>query len=155
MLKDLMLKDPITVLAHAVVRGPDGRKTRAGKFYTYEDGPYLRILLKSDSVTLVDPPSLDPEYLEKAGYQLREGYSYPEKVETKEQPVVETPVAAEVVKEVPAKTAPQKVTPKKTYSKEEPKKEVSKSPVSKGDHAPQNLQLTPPIGMGVKSSEEE
>lgn len=81
----IFLKDPITVLVQATISGPGGVKLRPGKVHTLDDSSYVRILIKSGNVALIDPPSLDPEYLEAAGYELRDGYSYSDlkKVEKK------------------------------------------------------------------------
>lgn len=69
-----MLKQLITVMVQSMVSGPDGNKLRPGQVVELEDSEYVRILVKSGTVTLIDPPSLDSEYLEKAGYELRDGY---------------------------------------------------------------------------------
>jgi len=83
-----MLKENITVLVQTTVAGPKGHKLRPGKVVELEDSPYTRLLIKSGTVSLIDPPSLDPEFLEKAGYELKEGHSYPEKlVEEVEIPI--------------------------------------------------------------------
>lgn len=76
-----MLKDPITILVHTTVGGPNGYKLIPNEVYEFEDSPYVRLLIKSGTVSLIDPPSLEPDYLEKAGYELREGYSYHEQEE--------------------------------------------------------------------------
>ena len=140
-----MLKDKVTVLAQSTVRGPDGKKTQAGKFYKYDDSPYLRILVKSGSVTLVDPPSLDDEYLERAGYVLQEGYTYSEKKVPEEAPKDKTSKKKE-----PEEKDSNEVDSAEDTSNEEPTIEENVP----NDHEPQNLQLTPPVGMGVKESEE-
>lgn len=84
----ILLKQPITVLVQATVAGPKGHKLRTGQIVELEDSPYTRILIKSGTVALVDPPSLDPEFLEKEGYELKVGYSYPVKEEA-ENPIQE------------------------------------------------------------------
>lgn len=84
-----MLKQMITVICNTNVGGPDGLKLIAGKVYELDDDPYVRILILSETVSLIDPPSLDPEFLEMHGYELCDGYSYPEKtVESVEEPVI-------------------------------------------------------------------
>lgn len=70
-----MLKDPITVLVHTTVGGPNG-KLLPNQVYELDDSPYVRLLIKSETVSLIDPPSLDPDFLERAGYELCEGYTY-------------------------------------------------------------------------------
>lgn len=77
-----MLKDPVTVLVQSMVVGPNGARLKPGQVVTLDDSPYVRILVKSGTVSLIDPPSFDMDFLEKAGYELRDGYSYP----TKEEP---------------------------------------------------------------------
>lgn len=146
-----MLKQKLTILARSVARVGQ-TKLVPNKIYDFEDSAYLRILIKSGRVTLIDPPSLDPEYLEKAGYELQEGYSYPEPKEpAKEEPKVEK------------KTAQIPKPPKaKTSEESDSKENVSQGPVApaketepekiESDHEPSNLQLTPPVGMGVKKS---
>lgn len=137
-----MLDSPITVLAQSVV-AVGRKKLKAGQYYTFDDSPYLRILIKSGLVALVDPPSLDPEFLEKAGYPLRKGYSYSGEDLTTLKP------------KKPEKISKEK-EPEKPYlmkNKSEPASE--ETPPEKRDHEPHNLQLTPPVGMGVKTSEEE
>lgn len=124
-----MLKDPITILVMSMVTGPDGKKLKPGKIYEYEDSARLRILVKSGTVSLIDPPSLDPEFLEKAGYELQEGYEYP-------------------IKEPEKKT---QAAPKKKVSEEITSNEKSHSNKSDSETP---LQLTPPVGMGVKESVE-
>lgn len=89
----------ITFKVNSIVKGPYGERLTAGTFVTYPDSPYLRIMLKSGLVELVDPPSLD--YIDK-----------PEILEAP-KPVVE---AVEVVEE-----------PKVEAPKEEPKKAVKPS----------------------------
>lgn len=79
-----MLKQRITVFVQAMVAGPGGLKLKPGKVHELEDSPYVRILVKSGTVSLVDPPSLDLEFLEKAGYELRDGYTYPVQAVEKE-----------------------------------------------------------------------
>lgn len=126
-----MLKEPITVIAHTTVGGPDGEKLLAGKVYELQDSPYVRVLIQSKTVSLVDPPSLDPKFLEKAGYELCEGYSYDEEI-VEEEPAVNNP-------EEPVVNTPEEPTSQEKGS----------------DHEPKNLQLTPPIGMGVTTSVEK
>jgi hypothetical protein len=70
-----MLTQLITVLCHSNVGGPNG-KLFANNLYELQDSEYVRTLIKSGTVSLVDPPSLDPVFLERAGYPLCEGYSY-------------------------------------------------------------------------------
>lgn len=70
-----MLTQLITVLCHSNVGGPNG-KLFANNLYELQDSEYVRTLIKSGTVSLVDPPSLDPGFLEQAGYPLCEGYSY-------------------------------------------------------------------------------
>lgn len=70
-----MLKQKITVLCHANVAGPNG-KLFANHIYELDDSEYVRTLIKSENVSLIDPPSLDPAYLESLGYELCEGYVY-------------------------------------------------------------------------------
>lgn len=60
-----MPEDKITVLVSARVMGPMGAKLQPGTVVELDDGPYTRILIKSGDVLLIDPPSLDPEFLEK------------------------------------------------------------------------------------------
>lgn len=69
-----MLKDPITIFVHSTVGGPNG-KLLPDRVYELDDSPYVRLLIKSGTVSLIDPPSLDPDFLERAGYELCEGYS--------------------------------------------------------------------------------
>lgn len=68
-----MLRDPITVLVQSTVAGPNG-KLKVGEIVKLADSEYVRILVNSGTVSLIDPPSLDPVFLERAGYVLREGY---------------------------------------------------------------------------------
>lgn len=49
----------ITFKVHAKMKGPVGYSLKPGHIYYFEDSPYIRILLKSSSVELIDPPSLD------------------------------------------------------------------------------------------------
>jgi len=70
-----MLTQKITVVCHSNVGGPNG-KLFANHIYELDDSEYVRTLIKSGNVSLVDPPSLDPVFLEKAGYELSEGYVY-------------------------------------------------------------------------------
>lgn len=70
-----MLKTPITVVCHANVAGPNGRLF-ANNVYVLDDSEYVRTLIKSENVSLVDPPSLDATYLERAGFELCDGYTY-------------------------------------------------------------------------------
>lgn len=72
-----MLKQKITVLCHSNVGGPNGRLF-ANHVYELDDCEYVRTLIKSENVSLIDPPSLDPAYLEGAGYELCDGYVYSE-----------------------------------------------------------------------------
>lgn len=95
-----MLKEPITVHVQAQVAGPGGIKLVAGKVHTLEDSPYVRVLIKSGSVTLIDPPSLDLYYLKRAGYELRDGYFYPDFEEVEEE--VKKPVEEKTDKPVEA-----------------------------------------------------
>jgi hypothetical protein len=74
----------ITVLVRSTVGGPDGVKLRPGQVVTLEDSDYVRILLKSDTVELIDPPSLDNEFLAKAGYLKGETASRKAKKVSKE-----------------------------------------------------------------------
>lgn len=62
----------ITVQVLAKVQGPNGIRLSPGKIVTLEDSPYVRVLLKSGNVLLVDPPSLDPDFLHKAGLVVKE-----------------------------------------------------------------------------------
>jgi len=64
-----MLQGKITVLVQYQVNGPGGIKLLVGKVHEFDDSPYVRLLIKSGTVTLIDPPSLDSEFLEKAGYE--------------------------------------------------------------------------------------
>lgn len=70
-----MLTQLITILCHSNVGGPNG-KLFTNNIYELEDSEYVRTLIKSGTVSLIDPPSLDPVFLERAGYPLCEGYSY-------------------------------------------------------------------------------
>lgn len=70
-----MITQKITVVCHSNVGGPNG-KLFANHIYELDDSDYVRTLIKSGNVSLVDPPSLDPVFLEKAGYELAEGYVY-------------------------------------------------------------------------------
>lgn len=72
-----MLRQLITVLCHSNVGGPTG-KLFVNNLYELEDSEYVRTLIKSGTVSLVDPPSLDPVFLERAGYPLCDGYVYSE-----------------------------------------------------------------------------
>lgn len=82
-----MLKELITVLVQSTVGGPDGVKLRPGQVVSLEDSPYVRVLVQSGTVELIDPPSLDLEFLEKAGYELREGFSYAAEKESENNPL--------------------------------------------------------------------
>lgn len=120
----LLLKDPITVHVQAQVAGPGGIKLVPGKVHTLEDSPYVRVLIKSGSVTLIDPPSLDLFYLERAGYELREGFSYPEPLE--EEPVVEeAEKSVEEKAEKPVEAFLTRVPKKTSQVSEEEKNESS------------------------------
>jgi hypothetical protein len=79
-----MLKDPITILVQSTVSGPSGIKLKHGEVAVLEDSPYVRILVKSGAVSLIDPPSLDPDFLREGGYELREGYHHPVKDDKKD-----------------------------------------------------------------------
>lgn len=156
-----MLKHPITVIVHTTVGGPDGNKLIPGQVYELDDSEYVRLLIKSATVSLVDPPSLDPEFLEKNGYELCEGYSYdslptqepepePEPVKEPEKPyIMKNAKKAEKVSEEPES---QNTTPPETTPEVESPIEV---PTEASDHEPKNRQLTPPVKMGVTESVEE
>lgn len=64
-----MLK--ITLLVQAAVGGPNG-KLKPGQIVVLDDSEYVRVLLKSGTVSLIDPPSLDPDFLKEAGYEYEE-----------------------------------------------------------------------------------
>lgn len=124
-----MLKQKITVLAQAMVGGPGGIKIKPGKVYELEDSPYVRILVKSGTVTLIDPPTLDPEFLEKAGYELRDGYSYPVKPAIEKLVIKEPEKLAENSSEVFLINFPKKklkVSKEELQEKDSDKKEDSK-----------------------------
>lgn len=114
-----MLKQKVKVLAQAQVIGPGGIKLQVGKVYDLEDSSYVRILVKSGTVSLIDPPSLDPDFLERGGYQLREGFSHPPKS------VIEKLVKKESEKEIEkeAETVSEPKAPEAFLTKF-PKKEV-------------------------------
>lgn len=77
-----MALETITVMVHSAIVGPSGTKLKAGKITTLEDSSYVRLLIKSGRVTLIDPPSLEEEYLIRAGI-----IDKPEEIA--EEPVVE------------------------------------------------------------------
>lgn len=112
-----MLKQPITVQVNTTVAGPHGYKIRAGKVVELEDSSYTRLLVDSGTVSLIDPASLDPEFLERAGYELRDGYSYQEK-EISEDVVKKIPDA--YLTKIPKKSisAPKKAIDSKENSTE-------------------------------------
>lgn len=128
-----MLKQRITVLAQAQVNGPSG-KLQFGKVYELDDSPYIRILVKSGTVTLIDPPSLDPAFLELGGYELRDGYTY---LGTKE---------TEKKAEAPSDSFLTKV-PKKRATK------VSEEPISEETVSDENGDNQASENEGTKSSE--
>lgn len=63
--RSFMMGDKITVLVSAQVMGPMGLRLKPGTVVELDDVPYTRLLVKSGQVFLIDPPSLDPEFLEK------------------------------------------------------------------------------------------
>lgn len=107
----------VTVLSQTNVLGPNGLKLRAGQVVALEDSPYVRILIKSGSVALVDPPSLDDEYLVAIG--LKEAAPVAkEEVAIAPAPKVE-PAKVEEKKEEP-KLSEKLFTPKKAEKTSEP-----------------------------------
>lgn len=122
-----MLKDPITVLVQSNISGPGGIKLKPGKIHILEDSPYVRILVKSGSVSLIDPPSLDLEFLEAAGYELRDGYAYPIKSEPEKpvEKVVESSIE-KAVEKPPVDGYLTKISKKVIKVSEEPSQKASK-----------------------------
>lgn len=53
------MSNKITILATSGVQGPNGFKLVVGKHYEFDDSKYVRILVESGAVELVDPPSFD------------------------------------------------------------------------------------------------
>lgn len=126
-----MLKEPVTVLVQAVVAGPNGLKLKPGQIVTLDDSHYVRILVKSGAVSLIDPPSLDPEYLEKAGYELKEGHSYPVKAEPLNEENTVDPIKEERLEGFLTRT---------------PKKEIKpKEPEVQGSHVPKTPSFEPSV----------
>lgn len=74
----------VTVLVHARVQGPSGLRMSVGQLVTLEDSPYVRLLIQSGNVELVDPPSLDPEFLRASGLLPAETEMAPQKASVKD-----------------------------------------------------------------------
>lgn len=53
------MSEKITILVTSSVLGPRGQKLVVGRIHEFDDEPYVRILIKSGAVELIDPPSLD------------------------------------------------------------------------------------------------
>lgn len=111
----------ITVEVLARVQGPGGIKLIPGKVVALEDSPYVRLLVKSGNVLLVDPPSLDPEFLKGIGFGSTE-VSVPE---VKEEAVVPEgfltrapKVKPQTVPNVPNSVNPAPVTKVESSTKE-------------------------------------
>lgn len=91
-----MAAEIITMKVNATVKGPRGERLHRGSFVSFPDSPYVRIMLKSGKVELVDPPSLD--YIDGPA-MLEAKVEAPVVEEAKtEEPKVEKPVK-------PSKTA--------------------------------------------------
>lgn len=158
-----MLKQPITILVHTSVGGPDGSKLFPNHVYEVEDGEYTRVLIKSGLVSLIDPPSLDPKYLEENNYELCEGYSYdsfaqvgsePESTPAKEpeKPYMMKGAKKSEASQSEIKESAEPVKKSAEESTSEPSTETTPEVI---DHEPKNRELTPPLYRGVTTSAEE
>lgn len=86
-----MANEKITVMATAAVLGPGGAKLAVGKVYVFDDSPYVRILIKSGDVELVDPPSLS--YIDDLKTERPMiGFTPIPNIPSFEEPVVEVPI---------------------------------------------------------------
>lgn len=121
----------ITVLSQTNVLGPNGIKLKAGQVVALEDSPYVRILIKSGSVALVDPPSLDDEYLVAIG--LKEAAPV-----AKEEVAVVVDVEVAIAPAPKAKEEPVKVEEKK----EEPKLSEKLFTPKKAEKAPEPVEAS-------------
>lgn len=141
-----MYTDKVTLQIHGKVKGPGGINLRAGQIAVLDDSPYVRVLIKSGSVSLIDPPSLDAEYLHSAGL-LRKGEVY--NPPAKEEPKTEEPKAEEIKAEEEVVLTRK---PRLDVPKVEKKVEVSEKPEAKLEKA---AELVSEYNAAQKAQDEE